>query len=67
VLSLGGVAARGGGGKLPAPLQRFLDEYPEVETVTLSLDNDEAGRCTGSGEEGGLQDATFRQHHLQLH
>jgi hypothetical protein len=44
VLSLGGVAARGGGGKLPAPLQRFLDEFPEVETITLSLDNDEAGR-----------------------
>jgi hypothetical protein len=43
VLSLGGVAVPVHGG-IPAPLQRFLDENPDIKTVILSLDNDEAGR-----------------------
>ena len=47
MISLGGVYAPGSGKtsyKLPAALENMLQNHPEVETIALHLDNDNAGR-----------------------
>ena len=47
MISLGGVYAPGSGKtscKLPAALENMLQNHPEVETISLHLDNDYAGK-----------------------
>lgn len=43
-LSLGGVAAKQNSNELPLALGRYLSDHPEILSVRLMLDNDEAGR-----------------------
>ena len=43
-LSLGGVAAKQNSTELPLALGQFLSNHPEIRSIRLMLDNDEAGR-----------------------
>jgi hypothetical protein len=44
-LSLGGVSARQKTDELPLALDQYLRDHPEIQSIRLMLDNDEAGRA----------------------
>ena len=44
-LSLGGVSVRQKSDELPLALGQYLSDHPEVQSIKLMLDNDEAGRA----------------------
>lgn len=43
-LSLGGVSAKQNSNDLPLALEQYLSDHPEILSIRLMLDNDEAGR-----------------------
>lgn len=59
-LSLGGVYGLGKNHdmKLPAALERYLTDYPHIETVALCLDHDAAGQRAAAGIAAKLSDYT---------
>lgn len=54
-LSLAGVYQPKRTGAVPAALKRYLDDHPEIKTVRLHLDNDQAGRAASKGIMEGLK------------
>ena len=40
---------------VPVSLSRFLDDYPNIKTLYLHLDNDETGRRAAESIIGGLK------------
>jgi len=53
-LSLGGVAAKQNSVDLPLALGQYLSDHPEIQSVRLMLDNDEAGRLAAGRILSGL-------------
>lgn len=56
LLSLAGVYAPKRQSVVPVALGRFLDENPQIKTVHLHLDNDDAGRAAAAGIIEGLME-----------
>ena len=56
MLSLDGVVKSSRSNYVPPALNRFLTIHPEITTVWLHLDNDEAGRNAAESIINGLQD-----------
>lgn len=56
LVSLAGVYTPKRQGVVPVALGRFLDENPQIKTVHLHLDNDEAGRGATAGIIEGLME-----------
>lgn len=54
-LSLAGVYKMKRDNVVPVSLSRFLDDYPNIKTLYLHLDNDEAGRRAAESIIGGLK------------
>lgn len=56
LLSLAGVYKMTRQGVVPVALSRFLEDYPNIKTLHLHLDNDEIGRAASAGIMEGLSD-----------
>lgn len=56
LLSLAGVYQTKRQGVVPVALSRFLEDYPNITTLHLHLDNDEVGRGAATGIMEGLSD-----------
>lgn len=56
LLSLAGVYQTKRQGVVPVALSRFLEDYPNITTLHLHLDNDEVGRGAAAGIMEGLSD-----------
>lgn len=54
LLSLAGVYKTKRQGVVPVALSRFLEDYPDITTLHLHLDNDEVGRGAAAGIMEGL-------------